>query len=194
MPRKARVQASTNVYHAIYCEESTNTDIRGWRRLHTLPWHPASTDRLQRGPGNRRGKATNDNDTSSCVSEPDPWGTLYKTYLDDGEYEEYPEYKCAPLWHTDRCGSRSESCTCPSDPSCSVSGQWECREVCAWNFRITVPYAICNFGVKLQLLHQKRAKIKTNCIFSVQRSFWTHFFACNRYFAYAMVLPIIRQS
>ncbi len=62
------------------------------------------------------GKPANDNDTSSCVSEPDPWDALYETYLDDGEFEEYPEYLCAPPWHTDMVGPRSGSGTCPSDP------------------------------------------------------------------------------
>ncbi len=48
MPRKARVQTSTNVYHA-YCLG-----------------------------GNKQ--------------QPNPRDTLYETYLDDGEFEEYPEY------------------------------------------------------------------------------------------------------
>ena len=38
------------------------------------------------------GKAANDNDIPSCVSEPDPWDALYETYMDDGEFEQYPEY------------------------------------------------------------------------------------------------------
>ena len=63
MLRKARVQLSTIVYHAYSVVQRATS-----------------------------GKAANDNDTSSCVSEPDPWDALYETYLDDGEFEQYPEY------------------------------------------------------------------------------------------------------
>ncbi len=37
------------------------------------------------------GKTVN-KDPSAIVSEPDPWDELYETYLDEGDFEQYPEY------------------------------------------------------------------------------------------------------
>ena len=66
-------------------------------QLVNLLGHPRTLSRLTGVPYSivqraTSGKAANDNDISSCVSEPDPWDALYETFLDDGELEQYPEY------------------------------------------------------------------------------------------------------
>ena len=70
--------------HYLYAAHEAGVGPRTLSRLTGVPYSI-----VQRATS---GKAANDNDTSSCVSEPDPWDALYETYLDDGEFEQYPEY------------------------------------------------------------------------------------------------------
>ena len=89
MPQQARTTSATSVYHAI---------LRGVNKLHLFADHeegigPRTLSRLTGVPYSIVQRATSDTVRyGSMVCESLPGDEDYQTYIDDSEYEKYPEY------------------------------------------------------------------------------------------------------
>ena len=89
MPRQARTISATNVYHAI---------LRGVNKQHLLSAHeegigPRILSRLTGVPYSIVQRATSDAVRyGSMVCESPSGDDEFETYIDDSEYEKYPEY------------------------------------------------------------------------------------------------------
>ena len=89
MPRQARTISATSVYLAI---------LRGVNKLHLFADHeegigPRTLSRLTGVPYSIVQRATSDTVRyGSMVCESLPGDEDYQTYIDDSEYEKYPEY------------------------------------------------------------------------------------------------------
>ena len=89
MPRQARTTSATSVYHAI---------LRGVNKQHLFSAHeegigPRTLSRLTDVPYSIVQRATSDTvRCGSMVCESLPGDEEYETYIDDTEYEKFPEY------------------------------------------------------------------------------------------------------
>ena len=89
MPRQARTTSATNVYHAI---------LRGVNKLHLFAAHeegigPRTLSRLTGVPYSIVQRVTSATICyGSMVCESLYGDEDYQTYIDDSEYEKYPEY------------------------------------------------------------------------------------------------------
>ena len=89
MPRQARTISATSVYHAI---------LRGVNKQHLFSVHEEgiglrTLSRLTGVPYSIVQRATSDTVRyGSMVCESLPVEEEYETYIDDSEYEKYPEY------------------------------------------------------------------------------------------------------
>ncbi len=97
MPRKARVQTSTGVYHATQFQALPRPEQKHYLyEAHEAGVGPRTLLRLTGVPYSIVQRATSgktvNQDPSAIVSEPDPWDELYETYLNEGDFEQYPEY------------------------------------------------------------------------------------------------------
>ena len=89
MPRQARTISATNVYHVI---------LRGVNKQHLFSAYedgigPRTLSRLTGVPCSIVQRATSDTVRyGSMVCESLPGDEEYETYIDDTEYEKFPEY------------------------------------------------------------------------------------------------------
>ena len=89
MPRQARTTSATSVYHVI---------LRDVNKQHLFSAHeegigPRTLSRLTGVPYSIVQRATSDTfHYGGMVCEPLPGNEEFETYIDDSEYEKYPEY------------------------------------------------------------------------------------------------------